>query len=427
MSQHFLNKEEIEKYQLDKLTKLFQEIQNSNTFYKEKFSKAGFSGVPNSLTEFIKKIPFTTKDELVRDQAQNPPYGSNLTYPLSDYTRFHQTSGTMSEPIRWLDTNTSWQWMLDNWKEVFEAAGVGKKDKVFFAFSFGPFLGFWTAFEAATQLNCLTIPGGGMSSQARLKAIVENEVDAICCTPTYAIHLIDIAKENNIDLVNSKVRVIIVAGEPGGSLPSIRRKIENNWNARLFDHHGMTEIGPVTYECPENPNRLHLIEKEFICEVIDPETGLRVNEGEPGELVLTNLGRIASPLIRYRTGDRVIARREEPCTCGRYELSLEGGILGRIDNMIVVRGVNIFPSAIDQIIRTFDEVIEYRVTVQDSESMKEISIEVEFSENESNPQNIADKIRAKFREVFNLRIPVKIVHKDFLPRFEMKAKRWIQE
>jgi phenylacetate-CoA ligase len=250
---------------------------------------------------------FTTKQELIDDQAAHPPYGTNLTFPLDRYTRFCQTSGTSGHPLHWLDTSESWNWMLGNWDRVYEAAGVTSKDHIFFAFSFGPFLGFWTAFEAATRMGALAIPGGGMRTSVRLNTILDTRATVLCCTPTYAIRLAETAAESHIDLEKSNVRRIIVAGEPGGSIASTRAHIEKSWpGARVVDHHGMTETGPVSYGCPARPGVLHIIESSYIAEVLD------------GELILTNLGRIGSPLIRYGTGDLVRAVRGTGANqCGR--------------------------------------------------------------------------------------------------------------
>src|SRR5262249_37611068 len=162
---------------------------------------------------------------------------------------------------RWLDTPESWDWMVENWCEVFRAAGVGKNDRIYFAFSFGPFIGFWMAFEAGARLGALCIPGGGMSSAARLRAILDNGAKGRCCTPTYALRLAEVAAQEKIDLRQSRIKTIIVAGEPGGSIPAIREQLTQLWHgAKIFDHHGMTETGPVTYECPARPGVLHVME-----------------------------------------------------------------------------------------------------------------------------------------------------------------------
>ena len=399
-----------EAQQLDALRALIAEIIPANRFYTPILERAGVDATIDRLD----RIPFTTKQQLIDDQQAHPPYGTNLTYPIGQYTRFNQTSATTGTPMRWLDTPESWQWMLDNWRRVYEAAGVTGGDRVFFAFSFGPFLGFWTAFEAATQMQCLCIPGGGMSSTARLRTIIDNRATVLCCTPTYAMHLGQVAHKAGINLGDAAVKVIIVAGEPGGSVPATRQTIEAAWpTARVFDHHGMTEVGPVSYECPEQPGRLLIIDSSYIAEVIDPQTGGTAEAVDTGELVLTTLGRTAAPLLRYRTGDLVQRNADG---------SLEGGILSRADDMVLVRGVNLYPSAVDQVIRSIDGVAEYRVDVDTTDSMAEISVTIEPCE-EAN--NLDRKTQKALRDAFNLRIPVTLARPNELPRFEMKAKRWI--
>ncbi|HWZ33579.1 MAG TPA: AMP-binding protein [Bryobacteraceae bacterium] len=412
---------DIEADQLEKLTALFLALQGRNAFYSTKLR--GIESIP-SFEWFSEHIPFTTKRELIEDQHIHPPYGSNLTYPLERYTRFSQTNGTTGTPLRWLDTQESWDWMAGNWKQVFQAADVGAGDRIFFAFSFGPFLGFWVAFEAASRMGCLAIPGGGMRSSARLHAILDNAVTVLCCTPTYALRLGESAVEEHIDISQSKVRRIIVAGEPGGSIKATQTRIQELWRgARVVDHHGMTEVGPVSYSCPKRDRVLHIIEASYFAEVIDPANSRPVEPGERGELVLTNLGRIGSPLIRYRTGDIVQRGASEQCECGSHDLALEGGILARTDDMVVVRGVNLYPSAIEEILRDCDGVAEYRVEIRTERSLSEMSIQVEPSHEES---GLAHRLESALRDTLGLRIPVSTVPRGALPRFEMKAQRWVR-
>src|ERR1700722_19405328 len=206
---------EIAADQLEQLRSLVAELFPGNAFYSQKLSAAGITFDVDSLEGFSRRFPFTTKSELVEDQRAHPPFGTNLTYPLDRYTRFHQTSGTTGTPLRWLDTPESWEGMLESWAEVYRAAGVVRGDRVYFAFSFGPFIGFWMAFEAANRLGALCLPGGGMSSAARLRGILDNGAAGLCCTPTYALRLAEVAAAEKIDLQRSRVKTIIVAGESG--------------------------------------------------------------------------------------------------------------------------------------------------------------------------------------------------------------------
>ena len=418
------SREELERIQLARLRELLGAVRPSNAFYETKLGPAGIDDSVASLDAFRANCPFTTKSELAADHQANPPYGSNLTYPVEHYTRSHQTSGTSGAPLRWLDTPESWQWMIDNWCDIFRAAGVSAADRIFFAFSFGPFIGFWLAFEAGEALGALNIPGGGLSSAARLQAIFTHDTNVLCCTPTYALRLAEVAKEENIDLAKSPVRTIVVAGEPGGSIPATRKRLEEAWpGATVFDHHGMTEVGPVTYQCPAQAGVLHVLKEAYLPEIIDQKTTEAVPTGETGELVLTTLGRHGSPLIRYRTGDLVTTAVESPCRCGSRDLALQGGILGRADDMIVVRGVNVYPSAVEEILRSVGGVAEYRVHISRDDALVEMNVEVE--PNDGDDSSLATRLAKVFQETLALRVPVNIVEPGALPRFELKARRWI--
>ena len=400
---------------------LFEELLSAiailpeNRFYAEKFKK-----IP-ARTRFA-DVPFTTKAELVADQESHPPYGTNLTFPIEQYARLHQTSGTTSgRPLRWLDTPESWNWMLGCWMTIFELVGLRPGDRLFFPFSFGPFLGFWTAFEAAQKRGCLALSGGGMSSSARLRLMLENEATVVFCTPTYGLHLSEAARTEGIDLHSSPVRALIVAGEPGGSILATRNRIEQTWSARVFDHYGMTEIGPTAVECVENPGGIHVLETEYIAEIVDPHSGRAVSPGDLGELVLTNLGRAGSPLLRYRTGDLVRAD-PKPCPCGRPYLRLEGGILGRADDMICVRGNNVFPSSLEALIRRFPDVAEYRVEVDASSTLPELRVEVEPIKAELGA-SLVKRVDRAIRDELLFRPVVTAAPPGSLPRYEFKANR----
>lgn len=406
-------REAIATHQREALDRLLAEVLPRHRFYAAKFGSPA-AGID------LTRLPFTTKAELLEDQKRSPPYGTLLTYPPEQYTRFDQTSGTHGVPLRWLDTPASWQWMLDCWTQIFAVAGVAAGDRLFFAFSFGPFLGFWTAFEAGARLGCLCLPAGGLSSAARLRMLLDNQATVVLCTPTYALHLAQVAQEQGIDLRHAAVRKIIVAGEPGGSIPATRKRIEDSWGARVFDHHGMTEVGPMTIECPEAPGGLHVLEGDYIVEVIDPATAQPTPVGQVGELVVTNLGRPGSPLIRYRTGD-LVRIDPKPCPCGRSFVRLDGGILGRTDDMISIRGNNFYPSALENVLRRFAEVVEYRVTVDATSALAELRIEVEPAEPAA--CGLAEKIAVAIRDELLFRAEVILAAPGSLPRFEMKAQR----
>lgn len=408
-----------------RLAAMLRAVLPTNRFYAAKLGR----GVPLESVRLV-EFPFTTRAELQADQLAHPPYGTNLTYPRDVYVRLHQTSGSSlgpagqpAPPLRWLDTPESWNWFKDCWRVIYGAAGVTPTDRLFFPFSFGPFVGFWAAFEAAVDLGNFCLPAGGMTTAARLQHLMENEATVVCCTPTYALRLAVAAAEAGIDLAVSAVRALIVAGEPGGSIPETKQRIEEAWGARVFDHTGMTEIGSCSFECVERPGGVHVIETEFIPEVIDPATGAPLSDGECGELVLTNLGRIGSPLIRYRTGDLARLIRER-CACGRWFAWLPGGILGRCDDMVTVRGNNVFPSAVEGVVRMFAEIREFRVEIGREKALTDLRLVIEPKEGE-NGRSLGEKVAAAFRDRFHFRPEVEVVAPGTLPRFEMKARRFV--
>jgi len=407
-----------EEQQLLALNRLIAEIAASNRFYRAKLTEAqGLAGF-KSIDDYRRRMPFTTKPELARDQLEHPPFGSTLTYPVKHYTRYHQTSGTGGRPLVWLDNSESWQWLLDNWKTIYQQAGAVRGDAVFFAFSFGPFLGFWTAFDSAQQLGLRTIPAGGMSSSERIRFILAQRPRILCCTPTYALRLADVARQESLDLRNSGIERVMVAGEPGGSVPEVRARIEQSWpGARVIDHHGMTEVGPVSFSTVDEPTRLRLMHDRYYCEVLKPGTNEGVATGESGELVLTTLGRAACPLLRYRTGDLVRPYAPD----GEKAFLLDGGILGRVDDMVIVRGVNLYPAAIDAAVRAVGGVREYQVEIDKRPTLPEVRIRFE-AENEAPDR--ADALRKHLRATFAVRIEVEQVPAGLLPVFEFKARRW---
>ncbi len=423
-----LDRAALRRLQTDRAHALLAEVAASNDFYQRKWKAAGVKDAAaiRSLDD-LRRLPFTTKKELLDDQHLHPPFGTDLTYPFDRYNRYHMTSGTTGRPLRWLDTPESWDWWTRCWTFVYRAAGVGPEDRIFFPFSFGPFIGFWAGFDAATRLGALTLPGGGQDSLLRLRMITDAGATVLVCTPSYALRLAQVAKEQGLDPAATPIRVTVHAGEPGANIPATKRRIEELWGARCFDHFGMTEVGAVGFECSAQPGGVHLNESEFIVEVIDPQTGEPSPDGW-GELVVTNLGRRGSPVIRYRTGD-LVRLNPAPCACGRTFARLEGGILGRSDDMLIVRGVNIFPSVIEDIVRRHPAVDEFRIEVYKQSEMDEVRILLEIDDAVHGRQ-VRDRTVAAVAEgvrmSFGLRVETRAVPAGALPRFELKARRVVR-
>ena len=413
----------MEQHQIEKLGSMLEQVLATNRFYQRKLPSGALPAI-RSLDD-LKRLPFTTKRDLVEDQLEHPPFGTDLAFPLEKYIRMHQTSGTTGKPLYWLDTEESWDWWAECWKSIFQAAGVRPDDRIYFAFSFGPFIGFWSGWEGARKLGVLAISGGGQSTAQRLRAIIDQGATVLVSTPTYALHMAAESRKAGVDLPGSAVRITIHAGEPGASIPSTKKRIAEAWGAKCYDHPGATEVGAYGFECETQPGGVHVNEREFIAEVIDPTSGALAREGERGELVVTNLGRLGSPVIRYRTGD-LVEPDYRPCRCGRPLMLLKGGVLGRVDDMIVVRGVNVFPSAIENVLREFPEIEEFRVDAVQRETLMELKLTVEPRPEYAFAAGLEEKLTQRVRAAIGLRPEVDLVSSGTLPRFELKAKRFFK-
>lgn len=408
------SRDDLAGYQLARLNRLFEEILPENKFYQRRLSSLR---KPLSSLAELAALPFTIKEDLV-DSIGNSNVATNHTYDVGHYNRFHRTSGTQGNPLVVLDDQNDWQWWIDTWQFVLDSARVTENDRLLMAFSFGPFIGFWSAFDAAVARGALCIPSGGLSSLSRIELIQSSQANVLFCTPSYALHLAEVASENEIEIRSTSVDRIVVAGEPGGSIPEIKQRIEQLWQAQVIDHSGASEVGPWGFADPEG-HGLYVNESEFIAEFISIENGKTGADGELCELVLTNLGRFGCPVIRYRTGDlvRPTWHHDQPC---RF-VFLKGGVLGRSDDMMIVRGVNIFPSSIERILRSFPEIVEYRITVRKEGQMDQIQIEIE--DELENPERVAKDLMIRL----GLRVDVLCVPNSTLPRFDLKGKRFVDK
>lgn len=407
-----MNPAQLRDHQLLRLNALLASALDNQPLYQARL--AGLT-LPLADLSQLSVLPFLEKPDLL------PGLPATICgWDRSCYVHAHQTSGTTGNPILLLDSEVDWRWWISTWQYVLDAADATNRDTAFMAFSYGPFIGFWSAHDALVQRGALVVPGGGMTSLARLHAMAACDASILCCTPTYALHLATVARQADFDLANSKVSRIIVAGESGGSIPEVRARIESAWRARVVDHCGATEVGPWGIGDVDGQG-VHVIESEFIAEpiVFDDRSprGRKADDGELAELVLTGLGRHGAPAIRYRTGDLV---RAEPSRNPENRfLFLRGGVIGRVDDMVVIRGVNVFPTSVEAIVRRVAGDAEYRVTRSRLEEMDQLRIEIEGE------VAMARRLHDAFREQLGLRIDVSSVDEGTLPRFEGKAKRWI--
>ena len=395
----------------DRAAGLVELVLERNPFQRARVEELGLGPSPS-----LGELPPLSKAELVRDQERHPPFGTNLTYPVEDYVQLHQTSGTTGAPLRVPETAADWAWWRSLFAHTLQVAGVKPGDRVALAFSFGPHVQFWAAKDGLQELGAMAVPMGGMTSAQRLRTIAEVEATAVMCTPTYALRLFEVALEQRLEGALASIRQVICTGEPGASLPAVRSRIEEGFGARCIDHAGLTEAGPFGYPCPEGGG-IHTYDDEFCVEILDGDLA-PVPEGERGELVLTPLRRTGFPVLRYRTGD-VVVNSPGSCPAGHSDRWLPGGIVGRVDDMVVIRGMNVYPSAIEQAVRSVGGAGEFRITFYTERSgMDEIKLEVELPDGGASRQ-----LHELMRQQLGLRVRLVPVSAGTLPRAEGKARR----
>ncbi|MBN1385163.1 MAG: phenylacetate--CoA ligase family protein [Elusimicrobia bacterium] len=409
------------KDRLKRLNKLIKIVLKQNKFYIEKYKKLNLAKIlPINSPEKLQKLPFTNKEEFVTDQEKHPPYGTNLTFSLDNYVHYHQTSGSLQKPLVWLNTDNAWNRIIGDWKSFFKEAGLTKRDIMFVASSYGPFIGFRSAHAAAEDTGCLVIPGTLQNSLQRIKNILKLKATVLASTPSYALKLANIARDNNLDIRNSDVRIIIQTGEVGAGVVSTKKKIEEVWGAKCFDIYGLTESGGmVGYECRMRDG-FHFNEGQFIIEIIDPETGKP--SSEEGEVVITNVNSIDNPVIRYRTGD-MVRLQKKPCKCGiKYKKTLRG-ILRRKDDVITIRGVNIPLYDIENLLRSFNEIKEYEIKIYKKQELEELEFNISIEKNYK--EDIKEKLKHSIKEAFNIRVNINLKGDDYFPSEKLKVKRII--
>jgi phenylacetate-CoA ligase len=398
---------------LRRLNDLLALVTERNAFQRARLGALA----PLQSVEDLRGLAFTRKQDLLDDQRAHPPFGTNLTFGLDRYSHLNQTSGTTGQTLRVLDTDEDWAWWSSGLAHHLRAAGVGPDDRVALAYSFGPYVQFWASYAGVLGVGAMAIPLGGMDSVQRLTTIADYEATVFLATPSYASHLAKVATDNGLTSALSTVRRLVCTGEPGASLPAMREQIEAAWEARCYDHAGAAEAGPFGYPC-DHGGGLHLYEEEFVCELIDPSGDEPVADGELGELVVTALGRTGFPAVRYRTGDLVSATTER-CPAGHEGRWLPNGIPGRVDDMVVVRGMNVFPSAIEQILRESTELGEFRITFYtDPHAMDEVKVEAELAR-----PGDARQIQTRLRQRLGLRVRIVPVKPGILPAHTHKARR----
>jgi phenylacetate-CoA ligase len=424
-------REQIEALQVRKLQNLVEWADAKVPWQAKRLRDAGVTPDSIQTLDDVRRIPYLTRDEWMDAQLEDPPFGSILAAPKDAAIRYHMTSGTTGRtPLRVLDGLKDWEWIAEMWCYALWGFGVRPADTLFVAFGYATFIGFWGLHYAGEKLGCLTLPGGAMTTDVRVKTLADMDATVVASTPTYALRMAQEAKAMGIDLAGGPVRRLILSGEPAGSIPATKHLIEELWGAKAADTAGMTELGTIMiFECDRQPGGTHIIEDNYLEEVVDPETDRPVGYGELGERVVTSFGRGFIPLLRYRTRDLVIRVPASTCSCGRTWDLYEGGIRGRVDDMKLVRGTNVYPRAIEAIVREFPAVDEFQIHLFTADGIRdEIEVLVEIPDPDADSARVLSDLGRSLADAHEgLRFGVRQVEDGTLPRFELKAKRVLDD
>ena len=384
----------------------------------------------HSLDGYFDRMPVLTREDILAAEAANPPYGDFASCDPRLAIRHHQTSGTSGRPpVRTFDTARDWAWATDMWCTGLYGMGVRPFDRAAVAFGYGLFIGFWGLHYALEKIGVTTIPTGSFDSEGRVRLLLEQGITVLACTPTDALRLALTARRMGIDLAReSRVRIVVCSGEPRPA--STKQAISDAFGAFVGDTAGMTEAGTIfMFECTEEPGGAHVIESDFIEEVIDPETLRPVPYGEAGVRVMTSLGREGIQTFRYWSGDLVVKRPWSDCRCGRTWDWYEGGIRGREDDMRRVRGVLLMPVMVEDVVRGFPEVEEFQTSLQTVEELDTLVIRIEPRPDVPRGRYsvLCEDVRRAVGRQLSILPVVEVAAPGSLSRVDAKAKRFVDE
>ncbi len=417
-------RETLRQLQASRLAEQVTHAYAHSAFYRAKLDAAGVAPEHIKTLDDVTRLPFTTKDELKQDQAEHPLWGTLLAVEFAKCVRVHMTSATTGRPLAFLDTREDWYGFYHSYARSLWAFGIRPSDMVMAAFSYGPWIGYWSGFYAAQDLGCLVFPAGGLSTDQRIDALLTYPITVLGCTPSYALFLAEQAQKKGIDLARqAKIRITWHTGEPGASIPATRARIEAAFGAQAFDLPGLTEIAAWGFECDARAGLTHVHEDYCYPEVLD-EHDRPVQPGERGELVLTSLYRKAMPLLRYRTRD-IVQLADRPCPCGRTLVAFEGGVLARLDDMKKVRGIIVYPRRVEEIVRGQRGVDEFQIVFRRTEGLDEILVRIDPAPalGPGEREGLQAALRDELRVGLGIRVSVELTEPGGLPRWDHKARR----
>ncbi len=414
----------VERLQAERLAGRVAWAYERSGFYRSNLDEAGIRPTDIQSRDDVRRLPMTTKEDVREDRAAGPElWGTMLATPFSEALRLHLTSGSTGRPVMIMHTEEDWTHFIHYYARALYAIGVRSEDAAIMTFNFGPWIGFWAAFHAAESLGCLMFPSGGQSTEQRIDMLRTYPITVLGCMPSYALHLAGEATAKGFDLSrDTSIRLTVHTGEPGAGIPSVRSRLEAAFGSRAGDVVGMTEMGLFGFTCDAGSNQLHISEDNVLAEVLDVETGDPVGPGEHGELILTNLVHDAMPILRYRTLD-VVEIASEPCACGRTMLALQGGIRGRLDEMKKIRGVIVYPTQIEEVVRTLPEVGEHQVVIDRKGGLDELTVRCELAESAAN--DTAGQLAKLLILGLGIRVGVEPVERGAIATSGEKARRLI--
>ncbi|MFC1900769.1 phenylacetate--CoA ligase family protein [Chloroflexota bacterium] len=422
-----LPQEKLQRLQLARFKAIVKWGYDNSKFYHSLYSDAGMEPGDVKTYDDIREVPKIEKSMMREIQGKDPfPYGDILSVPLESVTAYHQTSGTTGQPVYMADSWQDWELWSDSWAYILCAQGYTAGDRVFMPFGYNVFMAFWTGHIGAEKLGCEVIPGGVLDTEARILKMQELKATAFMATPTYVLGMADTAvRKMGIDPKSLGIKIITVAGEPGGSIPTTKKRMEDAWGAKVYDHIGATEIGAWSFECVYQSGN-HINEALFIVEIEDIETGELITEpNRPGKMIITNLNRQAQPCIRFDSKD-MIEWSGVDCECGRTFRTIKGGVIGRVDDITKVKGVLLAPTSIEEVVRSIPELgDEYEVTVTKKGDIDDITLKVELQPGKEGEKDAVKNIMVgQLRLHTNLGYNIEFHEYGSLPRYDVKAKRF---
>jgi phenylacetate-CoA ligase len=424
-----LSRDEIKQLQLKRLKEQIGYVLNNSPFFGRVLKENRLTPEDFRSLDDLKRVPFLDKYMVAESQERHPPFGEFLCVPESSIVKYFRTSGTTLQP-------RNFGYTADDWNNITVvvmsrmkfSTGVRPEDRVLIAFPYSTFISLWTSHYACEKIGCMVIPGGGASTKERLNLMRSMKVTVLCATPTYAHRMANVAEKEGIDLSEIPLKLLHTGGEPLAAVPGSRSRLEEIWHAKAYDQYGFSEgSAPAAGECSEQ-NGLHFTEDVILPEILNDQ-GEQVAPEERGELVITNIASRTMPMLRFKTGD-IVTYVDEPCACGRASIRIK--VIGRTDDMIVIKGTNLFPSMIEEMVKRCPELSSEFMTVLDEiNGSYELIIQVEpkGTRKFSSDEEAAAKKRLveMVRENLRLRPVVQVMAPGALPRFEVKSKRVVDK